>query len=107
MLRTVGMIVYQISPCPLFAPATPLQLDDTNAVWFADDDTMSDRELQDYQSIYIETWRKIREQQRHEAADIVSCDAASNTVNAIFLIIVVLLVFYELLHKHYKITKKY
>ncbi|MBQ9680776.1 MAG: type I restriction endonuclease subunit R [Aeriscardovia sp.] len=50
-----------------------LRLRNVLTAWdqFAGDDTMSDRELQDYQSSYIETWRKIREQQKHEATDIV------------------------------------
>ena len=38
---------------------------------FIEDDPMTERELQDYQGIYIETWRKIREKQKHEATDIV------------------------------------
>jgi len=38
---------------------------------FDEDDPMSDRELQDYQSLYIETWRKIRQSHEADAADIV------------------------------------
>jgi type I restriction enzyme R subunit len=38
---------------------------------FDEDDTLSERELQDYQSAYIETWRKIRAAHEADAADIV------------------------------------
>lgn len=50
-----------------------LRLRNVLTAWdqFDDDDPMSDRELKEYQSIYIETWRKIREQQKAEATDIV------------------------------------
>ncbi len=50
-----------------------LRLRNVLTAWdqFAEDDPMADRELQDYQSRYIETWRKLRDQQKHEATDIV------------------------------------
>ena len=50
-----------------------LRLRNVLTAWdqFVDDDPMNDRELQDYQGIYIETWRKIRDKHKHEATDIV------------------------------------
>ena len=50
-----------------------LRLRNVLTAWdqFEDDDPMAERELQDYQSLYIETWRKIRDKQKGEAADIV------------------------------------
>ncbi len=50
-----------------------LRLRNVLTAWdqFDSDDIMCERELQDYQSLYIETWRKIREGQQAETADIV------------------------------------
>ena len=50
-----------------------LRLRNVLTAWdqFDVDDPMSERELQDYQSVYIEAWRKIREGQQAEATDIV------------------------------------
>ena len=51
---------------------TILRLRNILTAWdqFADDDPMSTREFQDWQSIYIETWRQMREKSKVEAVDI-------------------------------------
>ena len=51
---------------------TILRLRNILTAWdrFAEDDPMSAREFQDWQSVYIETWRKMRERSKAEAVDI-------------------------------------